>query len=76
MGENKTKLAFRKENYLIMLGGIALLFIGFFVMSYDSETFGFGFLGLTLGPLMVLAGFAVQFFAIFYVPKNKTASKE
>ncbi len=65
-----TTLAFKKENYLIMIFGIALLMIGLVVMSLDSEPFGFGFLGLTLGPLIVLASFIVQFFAIFYTKKQ------
>lgn len=47
-----------------MLIGIAVLITGFIIMSLDSEEFGFGFLGLTLGPLVILAGFGIQFLAI------------
>ena len=47
-----------------MFVGMALLAIGFIIMSLDTEPYGFGFLGLTLGPLIVLAGFIVEFFAI------------
>ncbi len=47
-----------------MLVGIALLVIGFFVMTLDTEPYGLGFLGITLGPMIVLAGFAVELFAI------------
>ena len=61
---NKEALPFGKSNYTIMLAGIATILIGFFVMSLDKAEFGFGFLGLTLGPIIVLAGFAVEFFAI------------
>jgi hypothetical protein len=39
-------------------------------MSADNEPFGFGALGLTAGPLIVLAGFVVQFFAILRKPGN------
>ena len=66
---NKEKFAFQKANYIIMIIGIATLCVGFFVMTLDKEPYGFGFLGLTLGPLIVLAGFIIQFFAIFYSPK-------
>jgi len=38
-------------------------------MSLDTEPYGFGFLGLTLGPLVVLAGFVLEFFAILSKPE-------
>ncbi len=68
--DNKQKLAFTKINYVIMLAGIGVLIIGFIVMSLDKETYGFGFLGLTLGPILVVIGFIIQFFAILYKPKK------
>ena len=61
---NKEALPFGKINYQLMLAGIAIILIGFFVMSLDKTEFGFGFLGLTLGPIIVLGGFALEFFAI------------
>ncbi|WP_162052416.1 DUF3098 domain-containing protein [Pontibacter pamirensis] len=64
MEENKPLLAFGSKNYILMLVGIALLVIGFFVMTLDTEPYGLGFLGITLGPMIVLAGFAVELFAI------------
>ena len=68
--DKKQKLAFSKVNYVIMLAGITVLIIGFIVMSLDKETHGFGFLGLTLGPILVVIGFIIQFFAILYRPKK------
>ncbi|MES2517267.1 MAG: DUF3098 domain-containing protein [Bacteroidota bacterium] len=65
---NKEKLPFGKTNYSLMLAGIAIILIGFFVMSLDKTEFGFGFLGLTLGPIIVLAGFGLEFFAILKRP--------
>ena len=61
---NKEKLPFGKMNYTLMLAGIATILVGFFVMSLDKTEFGFGFIGLTLGPIIVLSGFGLQFFAI------------
>jgi Protein of unknown function (DUF3098) len=61
---NKEALPFGKTNYMVMLAGIATILIGFFVMSLDKTEFGFGFLGITLGPIIVLSGFAIEFFAI------------
>lgn len=63
---NKEKLAFKKTNYILMLVGIGVLIIGFFVMTLDKEDYGFGFLGITLGPIVVMIGFIIEFFAIFY----------
>ena len=68
--ENRKNFAFGKKNYLIMFAGIAVIGLGFIIMTMDKEQYGLGFLGITLGPLVVLAGFAIEFFAIFY--KDKT----
>lgn len=72
---NKNKLAFQKANYIIMLIGIATIAIGFFIMTLDKEQYGFGFLGITLGPIIVFTGFILGFVAIFYNPK-KSQDKE
>ncbi|MCC9135143.1 DUF3098 domain-containing protein [Pontibacter silvestris] len=68
--ENKNKLAFGKRNYILMLMGIAVLAIGFFIMTLDKEQYGLGFLGITLGPILVVVGFIIEFFAIMV--KDKT----
>ncbi len=67
---NKNRLAFGKKNYVLMLSGIATLLIGFIIMSMDKEDYGFGFPGLTLGPIVVMIGFIIQFFAIMHKPKD------
>ena len=69
MSENKN-LPFGKMNYMIMLVGIAALIIGFYIMTLDGEPYGFGFLGITLGPIIVFFGFLIEFVAIFYKPKE------
>ena len=70
----RSKFAFKRINYIIMLIGIGVLVLGFFIMTLDKETFGFGFLGLTLGPIIVMLGFLIQFVAIFYTPKDENSS--
>ena len=62
-------LPFGRQNYVLMLAGIGLVLAGFFIMSLDKEEFGFGFLGLTLGPVVVMSGFVLEFFAILSRPK-------
>lgn len=68
---DKSKLAFQKINYIIMLTGVLVLILGFFIMTLDTEPYGFGFVGLTLGPIVVMLGFAIEFVAIFYKQKEK-----
>lgn len=70
MTNNKKKLAFTKKNYTLMLIGIGLLVLGFTVMSLDNQPHGFGVLGLTVGPIIVMAGFITEFFAIFAKSKD------
>ena len=70
MEEQKKNLAFSKINYIIMLVGIALIVLGFTIMSLETAPQGFGFLGLTLGPIVILSGFFIQFVAILYKPRK------
>ena len=70
MEENKPNFAFGRKNYILMLVGIAVLAVGFTIMTMDKQQYGLGFLGITLGPLVVLAGFVVEIFAI--LAKDKT----
>jgi hypothetical protein len=70
MGD-KSKLAFGKKNYVLMIIGIVTIASGFFIMTIDKEPYGFGFLGITLGPIIVMSGFIIEFFAILAKDKNK-----
>lgn len=66
----KNALPFSKSNYTFMIIGIVLILGGFVIMSMDSAEFGFGALGLTVGPLVVMSGFVVEFFAILRKPAS------
>ena len=55
--KNQSNLPFNKNNYKLMIIGIVIIFLGFFIMTLDKEEYGYGFLGLTLGPIIVLFGF-------------------
>ena len=70
MEKQADKLPFEKANYVLMLAGIATLILGFTLMSLDNEPHGFGFLGITLGPLVLMAGFIIEIAAILYNPKK------
>jgi len=66
----ENKLPFSKNNYQWMIIGVVTLIIGYVIMSLDSEQHGFGFLGLTLGPVVVMAGFIIEIYAILQKPKE------
>ena len=62
---------FGKKNYILMISGIVLILLGLFIMTLDEEQYGFGFYGITLGPIVMVIGFIVEFFAIW--AKDKSA---
>ncbi|PZR34055.1 MAG: DUF3098 domain-containing protein [Azospira oryzae] len=66
-----SKLPFGKKNYQWMVIGLVTIAIGFTFMSLDKEQHGFGFIGLTLAPIVVVAGFIIEAFAILHTPKEK-----
>ncbi len=74
---SSSDFAFGKENYKLLLIGLALIFIGFLLMigggSKDPNVFSddiFNFRRLTLAPILVLAGYVVEIFAIMKKPKD------
>lgn len=75
--EKKNVLPFGKQNYLLVLVGLALIAIGFVLMtgggSSDPDVFNeemFNFQRLTLAPILVLSGFVVEIVAIFWKGKK------
>jgi hypothetical protein len=61
---HKQDFVFGKNNYALMLGGLGLIVLGFVLMSLEKAEYGFGTLGLTVGPVLALAGFVMEIFAI------------
>lgn len=53
---------FGKQNYLLMIVGVALIALGFTLMSGTEDIFSST--KLTVAPLLVMAGFIVELFAI------------
>ena len=69
--EKDSGLVFSKENYTILLVGVALIVIGFIIMSgggsEDPKVFSpeiFNQRRLTVAPIVVLSGFAVVMYSI------------
>ena len=70
--------AFTKQNYILLLIGIALICAGLLLMigggSDDSTVFSdkiFDSQRLTIAPLLIALGFIVEIFAIIYKPKGE-----
>jgi Protein of unknown function (DUF3098) len=69
---------FTKENYRLMLIGIVLVGLGLFLMgggkSKDPNVFNanevYSFTRITIAPILILGGLAMEIFAIFRKPKN------
>lgn len=68
---------FAKENYLIMIAGVAVVILGFALMtgvSNDNPAIFprneiYSFRRITLAPVVVLIGFAIEVYAILKRPK-------
>lgn len=74
MSQEKKSLAlFGKHNYIWMIAGVVLIIAGMLAMvggkSADPNTFDpnevYSFRRITVAPVLIIAGFIVEIFAIF-----------
>jgi hypothetical protein len=72
------KQTFTKKNYIVLVVGLALICIGYFLMvggkSEDPNVFNpelFNFQRITLAPIVCLVGFASIIVAIMWRPKDE-----
>lgn len=73
-----TGLALAKENYILLAIGFGIIVLGFLLMvggkSADPKVFNgdeiFSFRRITLAPIVILAGFAFEIYAIMKKPKE------
>ncbi len=75
--DSKFSMALSKENYKLMLIGLGIILLGFILMSGggsdDPNVFDesiFSFTRITLAPIVVLAGFCFEIYAIMKKPKE------
>jgi hypothetical protein len=75
--EQKSEFLFDKINYKILLIGIAVIAVGFILMSGggsdDPKVFNeaiFNFRRIRLAPTVVLIGFGITIYSIFKSPKK------
>jgi len=76
--ETKEVFIFGKKNYLFMLIGLALIVLGFILMSGggsdDPNVFNpaiYNFQRIRLAPTLVLIGFGIEVYAILLNPDKK-----
>ena len=75
----KSQNLFSKENYKWMLIGLVVILLGVILMiggkSDDPNQFNvnevYSFRRITLAPVVILAGFAIEIYAIFRKPHRK-----
>lgn len=73
-----TPFIFDQTNYMIMIAGVVVILIGFALMSggatSDPTVFPkeelYSFKRITLAPIVVMLGFAIEIFAILKRPKE------
>jgi len=69
--KNSTKeigiLLFSKKNYTWMLIGLGLIALGNILMIGTEDIYGFT--KITLAPIMIMAGFLIEIYAILFRPK-------
>ena len=78
LAEKQDKMPLTVANYKLMLIGLLIIIVGYILMtgggSDDPNVFNeamFSFRRITLAPIVVLAGFGFEIYAIMYKPKNK-----
>ena len=59
---------FSKENYILTLASLAIVVIGFFLMT-GSEGDIYDTRRVTIAPIVVIGGFILGIYAIFYKKK-------
>jgi hypothetical protein len=62
-------LVFDKGNYRMLIIAIAVVILGFVLMSGTTDIYSST--KIVVAPVVVLAGFAIGFFAIFKKPTSK-----
>lgn len=66
--ENKDGMIFSKENYTLTIISVLVIVVGFMLMAGKDGNI-YDFRRTTLAPIVVIAGFVMGIYAIFYKKK-------
>ncbi len=67
-------MVFSKQNYLLLIMGIVLVIVGYYIMRSENEVDGF--ISLYVAPLIILGGYLEIIYAILWRPKNEEPEAE
>lgn len=73
------QILFTKENYMLMVAGLIVLALGFFLMaggkSQDPKVFDpnevYSSTRITVAPILIILGFVIEIVAIMKKPKSE-----
>ncbi len=77
--QNTPSTLFGKENLYLMLGGLVVMGLGFFLMAggkssgpnqFDYNTV-YSTTRITIAPILIIAGLVIEIFAIIRKPKSE-----
>lgn len=81
--EDEARKPFVKKNFIFMAASLALIIIGFLLMTGSANGVDgkfnadiFSTRRIVIGPAIAFIGFVAMAFAILYTPKQKTEVKE
>jgi hypothetical protein len=66
--KSNESFVFGRENFIMMLVGVVVIVIGFFLMSGREEIFSST--KLTVAPIVIVIGFIIEIFAIMRKAKD------
>ena len=76
--KNDERMVFEKKNYIYMIAGVVLIFLGLILLSgggsKDPSVFNpdiFDTRRIVIAPVVMLAGFMLEIYAIMYKPKKQ-----
>ena len=78
---DKRNLAFTRINYILLVVGMAIVVLGFLLMSGSDSTDTaynpdiFSARRIKVAPVVCLIGFVSMIFAVMYKPKDKEVEK-
>ncbi|MEZ5013637.1 MAG: DUF3098 domain-containing protein [Chitinophagales bacterium] len=79
--ENKKGMVLGRENYILILVGLAVIIIGFILMSggrwHDPNVFNadsvYSTRRTTVAPIVVILGFAIEIYAVFHKSRKQNS---
>jgi hypothetical protein len=77
--KSSKQILFTKENYMLMIAGLIVLALGFFLMaggkSQDPKVFDpnevYSSTRITVAPILIILGFVIEIVAIMKKPKSE-----